>query len=246
MPIVFLILMEMELLNTGARELSIHLGSKQISQFQLFYNELLEWNRTTNMTAITDYTGVQIKHFLDSLTVTLAWKPATDNYVLDIGSGAGLPGLPLKITFPELRLVLLEATGKKAAFLQYIVAKLGLKDVEVINGRAEEIAHIDRYREKFDIVIARAIAELSSLAELALPFCRTDGIFISLKKGDIYSELRSAGHAITLLGGKLRSVENIKLQQFTDARCLVVIDKITNTPDKFPRRPGMPQKNPIK
>lgn len=236
----------MELLANGARKLGISLNHQQIENFQLFYDELVEWNKRTNITGISDYAGVQTKHFLDSLSIILFWKPLDQEYVLDVGSGPGLPGLPLKIVFPSFKLVLLEATGKKVTFLNHVITKLGVKDVEIIKGRAEELAHNMEYREKFDIVLARAVAELPSLVELALPFCKTGGTFISSKKNDISDELTQAGKAISLLGGRFRSLVKVNLPEFTDNRCLVVIDKVEKTPDQYPRRPGIPQRRPIK
>jgi 16S rRNA (guanine527-N7)-methyltransferase len=165
---------------------------------------------------------------------------------MDIGSGAGFPALPLKIVFPRFRLVLLEATGKKAAFLSHVTAELGMDRVEIIHGRAEDLAHNTAYREKFDVVLARAVAELPSLAELSLPFCKPVGIVISPKKNDISPELREANQAVDLLGGKIREPVKVEIPGLGDERCLVVIDKIMETPLSFPRRSGIPQKRPIK
>ena len=237
--------MVMELLEAGARKLGIALSIKQLDQFETFYGELIEWNSRFNLTRVSDYPGVQIKHFLDSLTAILVWQPANE-YVLDVGSGAGIPGLPLKIVFPNIRLALLEATKKKSDFLQHIVSVLGINDIEVIYGRAEEAAHSPLYREKFDVVLARAVAELPALVELTLPFCRTGGIFISSKKGDSAGEMKKAQKAIGLLGGRLKEIKQVELSEFTDERCLVVIEKISVTPVNYPRRPGMPEKRPIK
>jgi len=237
--------MVMELLEAGARKLGIWLTERQIDRFEIFYKELVDWNSRFNLTRITDYNGMQVKHFLDSLTVVSVWQPRNDS-VMDVGSGAGMPGLPLKIVYPEIKISLLEATGKKAEFLRHMVGLLELESIEVINGRAEELAHDPKYRGKFDIVLARAVGELSTLAELTLPFCRTGGIFISSKKGDITEEIEQAQKAINLLGGNLIENKKVELTEFNDERRLVVIEKIGNTPVKYPRRPGMPEKRPIK
>ncbi len=238
----------MEKLNSGATKLGLHLSSRQLEQFYIYYQELLDWNRRLNLTAITDYEEVQIKHFLDSLTVTLAWQQpisSTDFRLIDVGSGAGLPGIALKILWPGIRLVLLDSTAKKAVFLHYLKQKLGLDDVEIVVGRAEEVAHEPQYREKFDVVLSRAVASLPTLVELTLPFCTIGGSFIAQKKGAIDPEISQAAKAISLMGGNLREVKRVDLEEFTDERWLVIIDKVSPTPQQYPRRPGIPAKRPI-
>jgi len=238
----------MERLILGAAKLGLHLTSQQVEQFQTYYDELLDWNRRVNLTAITGYEEVQIKHFLDSLTVTLALKQPIGGKsfrLIDIGAGAGFPGIPLKIMLPAVKLVLLEATAKKTAFLQHLRHKLGLDDVEIIVGRAEEVAHQAQYREKFDIVLSRGVAPLPTLVELTLPFCAVGGSFIAQKKGAIDLEISQAAKAISLLGGNLGEVKRVDLEEFTDERWLITIDKVLPTPRLYPRRPGMPEKRPI-
>jgi len=238
----------MEKLNAGAIKLGLQLSPRQLEQFNIYYQELIDWNKRVNLTAITDYEDVQIKHFLDSLTVTLAWQQlitSTDFRLIDVGTGAGIPGIPLKILFPSIKLVLLDATAKKAAFLHHIKHKLGLDNVEIVVGRAEEIAHQARYREKFDIVLSRGVAPLPTLVELTLPFCAIGGSFIGQKKGAIDLELSQADKAISLLGGNLREVKRVDLEEFTDERRLIIIDKLLPTPQQYPRRPGIPSKRPL-
>ncbi len=238
----------MEKLIAGANKLGLQLNSKQLEQFNIYYQELISWNRRMNLTAITDYEEVQVKHFLDSLTITLALGQPADRTslgIIDVGSGAGLPGLPLKILLPESRLVLLEATAKKATFLHYLKDKLGLENVEIVTGRAEEVAHKSEYRESFDAVLSRAVAPLATLVELTLPFCAIGGSFIAQKKGGIEAEINQATRAITVLGGNLPEVKRIELEEFTDQHQLIVIKKISPTPDQYPRRPGIPAKRPL-
>ncbi len=230
----------------GARQLGFELSPREVSQFQAYYEELVAWNSRMNLTTVTGYDEVQLKHFLDSLTLSLVWPHGGASLrTIDVGTGAGLPGLPLKIIFPSLSLVLLDATAKKADFLRCLVERLGLADVEVVTGRAEEVAHRTDYRERFDMVFSRAVAPLATLAELALPFSRIGGDFIAQKKGDITVELAGAEEAIRRLGGRLREVRPVELAELADERKLVVISKVARTPEAYPRRTGIPAKRPL-
>jgi len=239
----------MKELITGAGKLGMELDASQAEQFEVYYQELIEWNRRINLTAITDYCSVQAKHFLDSLTVTLALSAEElnnpDLRIIDIGTGAGFPGLPLKILFPQPRLVLLESTAKKVTFLQHMVRKLELENVEILNSRAEAAARLPLYREQFALVLSRAVALLPTLAELALPFCQVSGRLIVQKKGEVGQEVDRAKEAVSVLGGRLYEIRRIELEEFSDARYLVIIDKIRSTPDKYPRRAGLPKRRPI-
>ena len=238
----------MEKLCACTQKLGYQLNPRQLEQFLVYYQELVDWNQRINLTSITDHEEVQIKHFCDSLTVTLALKPSEPGnhpHVLDVGSGAGFPGIPLKILLPDISLVLLESTTKKAVFLRHLKEKLALDDVEIVTSRAEETAHLEQYREKFDIVLSRAVAPLSALVELTLPFCTIGGHFIAQKKGGIDDEISQAAKAIGTLGGSLREIKRIELEEFPDERYLIIIDKVSPTPAQYPRRPGIPEKRPI-
>jgi 16S rRNA (guanine527-N7)-methyltransferase len=239
----------MKQLIAGAGKLGITLNAGQVEQFELYYRELIEWNKKTNLTAITDYSSVQVKHFLDSLTIALALPQKEienpDFNIVDVGTGAGFPGLPLKILFPQPKLVLIEPTTKKTAFLHHIIHRLELENVEVLNSRAEEVAHLPPYREQFALVLSRAVALLPALVELTLAFCRIGGRFIAQKKGRVEQEVNRAKAAITVMGGKLNQIREIGLEEFSDARYLVIIDKICPTPGEYPRRAGLPKRRPI-
>ncbi len=238
----------MEKLNVGAKKLGLHLTPQQLEQFHIYYKELIDWNQRMNLTAITDYEEVQIKHFLDSLTVILALKQPMGSgsfRLIDVGTGAGIPGIPLKILLPGIKLVLLDATAKKAAFLHHIKHKLELDNVDIVVGRAEDVAHKAQYREKFELVLSRAVASLPTLVELTLPFCAIGGSFIAQKKGLIDPELSQAVRAISLLGGNLRGMNRVDLEELTDERWLIAIDKVLPTPQQYPRRPGIPAKRPL-
>jgi len=235
----------MEKLIKGAKKLGITLSTQQIGQFETYYRKLVDWNQRMNLTSITDYEGVQVRHFLDSLTVATAVGERRDISVMDVGAGAGLPGIPLKILWPEIRLVLLEATAKKAGFLQHLIGELGLENVAVLVGRAEVKAHDIKYREGFDVVLSRAVAALPALAELTLPFCAVGGRFIAQKKGETGAEVEQASKAITVMGGSIREVKRLDIPELDDTRYLIVIDKVAATPEKYPRRPGIPAKRPI-
>jgi 16S rRNA (guanine527-N7)-methyltransferase len=234
----------MERLKSGAEKLGIHLTPQQIEQFETYYRELIDWNKRINLTRITDYEEVQLKHFLDSLTVANVCNLNNQN-VIDIGTGAGLPGIALKIAFPDFTLALLEATIKKTKFLEYIIDKLGLNDISIIADRAETAAHNVKYREIFDVVISRAVASLPALVELTLPFCKIGGTCIYLKKGDIEEEVKQANKAIDVIGGKLKAVKEVEIEDLPDNRWLVIIEKIKPTAAQYPRRPGIPEKSPI-
>ena len=241
----------MERLISGARHLGLNLTDKQISMFQAYYEALVDWNQRFNLTAITEYEQAQIRHFIDSLSCLLAIKSSQRAHrdrpllCIDVGSGAGFPGLPLKIVCPQMRMTLLEATGKKVNFMQHVIEHLELVDVRAVKGRAEEVAHDTAFREQHDLVFARAVAELPVLAEYTLPFCRLGGLIIAQKGRSAQEEAQSAEHAISVLGGQVQRVMPVELHGLAEPRNLIVIEKIARTPVKYPRRPGMPAKRPL-
>lgn len=237
----------MEILTAGTEKLGLKLSEHQVAQFQTYFEELVDWNQRMNLTAITEYDKVQILHFLDSLTVISAWKPSPTRpnaSVIDIGTGAGVPGIPLKIAFPQIQLSLMDSTGKKITFLNHLKQKLGLDDINIINGRAEELGH-QIYRESFDLVLARGLAAMPILAELTIPFCKIGGKAVLHKKGDIKDEMQQAKRAIAVLGGKLIEIKPVTLSEFNDKRVLVVIEKVMPTLEQYPRGSGLPVKHPI-
>ncbi|MBN1368047.1 MAG: 16S rRNA (guanine(527)-N(7))-methyltransferase RsmG [Dehalococcoidales bacterium] len=236
----------MEKLFNSAQKLGITLNQEQLDKFHIFFQELIEWNKRFNLTHITEYEEVISKHFLDSLSIIAAGQLKDTDRVIDVGTGGGFPGLPLLIAYPHFKLVLLEATAKKVIFLKHITQVLGLSVQEIITDRAETVAHQPEYREQFDIVLSRAVAELPAAVELTLPFCKIGGVFIASKKGDITQEVSLSLKGIDILGGKLREIKPVTLKELPDQRQLVIIDKIKSTPVQYPRRPGMPEKKPIK
>lgn len=226
----------------AARAFDVTLTTAQCAAFETYYRELVTWNARVNLTAITDREGVYVKHFLDSLSVAPFVRAA--RRMLDIGSGAGLPGLPLKIVLPHLNVTLLEATGKKIAFLRHIVAQLNLQDVSLLHARAEDAAHDAAQRAQYDVVVARAVASLATLCEYALPFVRQGGIFIAQKGVAVDEELHAATYAREVLGGRLREIVPVHLPGL-EPRHLVIIEKIAATPNTYPRRAGVPERRPL-
>lgn len=237
----------MQKLIDGAVGLGIRLEEIQLKQFQAYFDELRDWNKRVNLTAITAYEDVQIKHFLDSLTVISILKEFLKSRALraiDVGTGAGFPGIPLKIVSPEITITLLESTGKKALFLEHIRGILGLGSMEIITARAEDAAHLQEHRAKYDVALSRAVGALPALLELSLPFCRIGGFFIAQKLSKAKTEIADAARAADLLGGRLREVRDIDLPQLP-GRCLIVYEKTFPTPARYPRRPGVPASEPI-
>lgn len=225
----------------------IQLSPAQQEQFETYYRLLSEWNARFNLTAITAYDDVQRKHFLDSLTAAPLLQAASPEgkRLLDVGSGAGLPGVPLAIVFPSLRVTLLEATGKKVQFLNALVGALGLANTDVVPGRAEEMARTPQGREQYDLVTARAVAPLRTLVEYTLPLARVGGMVVAYKATEAEAETNGARRAIDKLGGRVRAIVPVTLGDAAETRRLVVIDKVKPTPVQYPRAGGLPKNKPL-
>lgn len=225
--------------------LGIHLSDKQLTQFIRYYEMLTEWNQVMNLTTIIEYKDVVKKHFIDSVSLVIAYDAAKPAAVIDVGTGAGFPGLALKIAFPKLHVTLLDSLNKRIQFLNAVIEELGLTGVETIHGRAEDFARPDKLREKFDLCVSRAVANLSTLSEYCLPFVKPKGLFISYKSEKISEEIEAAGKAISILGGRLDRQVEFHLPDSDIYRNLVVIKKEKLTPGKYPRKAGLPGKEPL-
>lgn len=236
---------DLEILYKGLQELEIPLDKSQIDAFIQYYELLVEWNSFMNLTAITDFQEVCIKHFLDSLSLSKIMDCHQKLQVMDIGTGAGFPGIPLKIAFPELKITLLDSLGKRVKFLNEVIERLNLKDIEAIHGRAEDYAKPTALRESYDICVSRAVANLATLSEYCLPYVKVDGVFISYKSEKVVEEMEQAKKAITLLGGKIISQNEFMLPNSDIYRNLLVIQKEKITPKKYPRKAGLPSKEPL-
>ena len=244
----------MTLLAEGAAALGVSLSDAQMEQFRLYARELADWNRRVNLTAISGHEETQARHFLDSLTVCLPFRDENAALparlpgvarVVDVGSGAGFPGLPLKLAFPQLELHLIESVGKKTAFLEHIAGALELGGVTAHTGRAETLARDPALRDSFDLALVRGVARLPLLLEYALPFCRDGGRTVALKHGGLASELAEAEFALSELGGRRAGVFQVTLPGLTDDRVVAVFDKVAPTPERYPRRAGIPAKRPL-
>lgn len=225
--------------------LGLALSSEQISRFIIYYEMLVEWNTYMNLTAITAYEDVMKKHFIDSISLIKAYDVTKPMTVIDIGTGAGFPGLALKIAFPNLKMTLLDSLNKRIKFLDAVIEKLELNDIEAIHGRAEDFARPNMLREKFDLCVSRAVANLSILSEYCIPYVKKGGYFISYKSERITEELESGEKAIFLLGGKLEKQIDFTLPDSDIYRNFVVIKKVDKTSSKFPRKAGLASKEPL-
>ena len=228
----------------GCKQLNIELSEEQIKQFICYYQMLTEKNKVMNLTAITEWEEVVTKHFLDSLLICRVRDLNQEKTeILDMGTGAGFPGIPLKIAIPSLRITLADSLNKRILFLEEVIQELGLKGISAVHARAEELGHKKEYRERYDLVVSRAVANLSSLSEYCLPFVKTGGQFISYKSTNIDMEYKESMRAISLMGGKSKGITTLPLPCTDLERSFVIIDKVAATPNKYPRKPGTPSKD---
>lgn len=227
------------------QELGVKLDIKQIEQFIIYYDMLVEWNSVMNLTAITDYDEVMKKHFVDSLSLIKAYDVTKKASVIDVGTGAGFPGLALKIAYPSLKITLLDSLNKRIQFLNAVIVKLGLVGVDTVHGRAEDFAKPGKLREKYDLCVSRAVANLSTLSEYCLPFVKEGGYFISYKSEKITEEAKQAEKAISILGGNVKNQIEFILPNSDIYRNLFIIRKVKKTPSKYPRKAGLPSKEPL-
>lgn len=225
-------------------ELEIKLSTEQAEMFFKYMNLLLEWNEKINLTAITDEEEVIVKHFVDSITISKYIPTGTS--LIDVGTGAGFPGIPLGIIRNDLEIVLLDSLQKRINFLEVVIRELGLENIKTVHARAEEFGKNNKYREKFDVATSRAVANLSTLSEYLLPLVKIGGVVICMKGCAIEEELNNSKKAINVLGGKVTRVFEFNLPKTDIKRNIVLVDKVSKTPAKYPRKPGTPSKEPIK
>lgn len=225
--------------------LGIDLTEKQAEQFCCYQELLAEWNQFMNLTGITEFEEVVQKHFVDSLSIVKAENMDHVDNLIDVGTGAGFPGLPIKIAFPHIKVTLLDSLNKRIKFLDEVISRTGLSGIETVHGRAEDYAKTGLMRESFDLCVSRAVANLSTLSEYCLPYVKIGGAFVSYKSGEIEEELQDAKGAVFLLGGKLESCDTFCLPDSDIGRSLVKIRKVNGCPKKYPRKSGLPSKDPL-
>ena len=224
---------------------NVHLTGRQVIALTAYEHELVEWNQKFNLTAIRDVTGIRTKHFLDSFSCVQAWEAKPPNNLIDVGTGAGFPGIPLKIIYPNTKVTLVESVGKKVKFCQYIIDKLGLEGIRIIHARAEDLGQTPEHREQYDWVVARAVANMRVLAEYLLPLVQVGGTMLAQKGETGPSEVHAAEKTIKLLGGEVRQLLSVTLPGVVEERHLVLVDKVATTPPGYPRKPGIPAKKPL-
>ena len=237
--------MEERIFDIKLRKLGIVLTEKMKEQFDRYFELLVECNRMMNLTGITDYNEVNEKHFLDSLAIVKVQDMEMISTVIDIGTGAGFPGIPLKIVYPHLKVTLLDSLNKRIKFLNCVIQELALEDISALHGRAEDFAKKGEYRERYDHCVSRAVANLATLSEYCLPYVKRNGLFVSYKSGEIEEELCKSEKAVSVLGGKIEKVEKFCLPESDISRSFVMIRKDRSTPGRFPRKAGLPSKEAL-
>ncbi len=237
--------MNVELFQSSLKEKGIDLSDKQLSQFEMYYKLLVEWNEKMNLTAITEKEEVYLKHFYDSVTAGFYYDFNQKITVCDVGAGAGFPAIPLKIVYPEIQLTVVDSLNKRIGFLQHVADELDLENVSLHHDRAETFAQRPEFRQNFNLVMARAVARLSVLSELCLPLVKIGGHFLGMKGANLPEEVKDGEKAVKLLGGKIKDVHSFVLPIEESERNIILIEKVKETPKKFPRKPGTPNKTPI-
>ena len=232
-----------EIMQRYLKEIGTKLDTSEQEAFYNYMNLLLKWNENINLTAITDEKEIILKHFIDSLTINKYMEGKET--VMDIGTGAGFPGIPLKIVNKEIKFILVDSLNKRINFLEEVKGQLNLKNMELIHARAEDLAHDEEYREKTDAIVSRAVSNLSTLAEYMLPFVKTGGLCICMKGSNISEEIESSKNALDVLGGKIEKIEKIFLPNSDMERNIIVIKKVNSTPNKYLRKAGIPAKKPL-
>jgi 16S rRNA (guanine527-N7)-methyltransferase len=234
-----------KLVHEALQLFGVHLTGRQVVALMAFERELLAWNEKLNLTAIRDVEGIRTKHFLDSFSCALVWKENPPRHIIDIGTGAGFPGIPLKILYPSMRLTLVESVGKKANFCRHIIETLKLDATEVVTARAEDVGQMPAHREAYDWAVARAVANLPVLVEYLLPLVQVGGAMLAQKGQSGPAETHKIEKALKILGGQTRQLLPVTLPGVADERFLVVVDKVAATPPQYPRKPGIPAKKPL-
>lgn len=230
----------------GLKEHGIELNQIQIDQFTTYFEQLVEWNEKMNLTAITEEPEVYLKHFFDSISAAFYVDLTGEKSICDVGAGAGFPSIPLKICYPELEVTIVDSLNKRIGFLEHLAEKLKLDHVEFVHARAEDFGQNKKYREKFDIVTARAVARLSVLSELCVPLVKKGGLFVAMKGSAAEDELADAKKALSVLGAEFKENHSFLLPIEESDRNIFVFTKVKNTPGRYPRKPGMPNKSPIR
>ncbi len=236
---------DIDFLQSRLQQLQIVTNNNMLHQYVTYYEMIVEKNKVMNLTAITEFPDFVEKHFMDSISIVKATDLSKYHYVMDVGTGAGFPAIPLKIAFPHLHVTMLDSLQKRVVFLNDVIKELGLSNTIAVHSRAEDLGHDPKYREKYDLCVSRAVANLSTLSEYCIPFVKKGGMFISYKSGGSVEEIQGAGKAIKVMGGRMEPLCQFTLPGTDISRILVPVKKVEPTPKKYPRKAGLPNKSPI-